>query len=67
MKSQSKEKTHDPPPALPAALVLIVQLVSCGMSKEHVERRVADEFQNRLDNDAGSGKVVSFLRFALAK
>jgi hypothetical protein len=44
------------PLALPAALALIALLASCGMSKETVERRVAEEFQNRLDNDADTAR-----------
>ncbi|GHU82657.1 hypothetical protein FACS189468_7090 [Spirochaetia bacterium] len=44
------------PLAFTAALVLIALLAACGMSKEHVERRVATEFQQRLDNDAATAR-----------
>ncbi|GHT85466.1 hypothetical protein FACS1894137_09780 [Spirochaetia bacterium] len=44
------------PLVFPAALALIALLTSCGMSKEHVERRVATVFQQRLDKDASTAR-----------
>jgi methanogenic corrinoid protein MtbC1 len=36
--------------------VTLALLASCGMSKETVERRVASEFQQRLDKDADTAR-----------
>jgi hypothetical protein len=39
-----------------SAVALIALLAACEMSKADIERRVAEEFQERLDNDADTSR-----------